>query len=573
MPVLVKDSLPDSIAARLGDDQRQAILEAPRGSRLAALGVALGIEENEALAMLAQAAGLDVASNLETDPGARGLLPARLVHDFQIIPIRYDAPPSLDGADLTPSTPLHLASAWLPDPAMADWLRTFTPRPLVWHLAVPERVHQLIIENFGVGSGALEDSDEGYIAPEAQRDAEAEVDEDAAVVRFVTDVITQAVDDQATDIHFEPQEGQLRIRYRVDGLLVPVSVPENLLRFQDAIISRVKIMARLNISERRLPQDGRINFKAGGTTLDIRVSTIPTIYAESISLRLLNKKKEAYTMDRLGMSAEEQSQIKQVLDYPHGIILVTGPTGSGKSTSLNAFLRHINSTDLRIITIEDPIEYEVPGVNQMQVRSEIGLTFASALRHVLRQDPDVIMVGEIRDRETADIAIRASLTGHLVFSTLHTNDAPGAITRLVDMGIEPFLVASAIELVIAQRLVRRLCPECNRTEPVTKIKLLESLAILGCNPSEADTVTSLRSPVGCDRCRGTGYRGRIGLFEIFRLNEEMHSLVLKRESTRSLAANAREHGMRTLGQSGWEKVKAGHTTLEEVLRVITVTEK
>ena len=574
MQALLKETLPESLASRLGEEQRQAILEAPRGSRLAALVAALGVDENEALSIAAKAAGLDIATNLETDPGARGLLPARLVHDFQIIPIRFDAPASADGdPEPTSSTPLHLASAWLPDPAMADWLRTFTPRPLAWHLAVPERVHQLIIENFGVGSGALEDSDEDYIAPEAQRDAEADVDEDAAVVRFVTDVITQAVDDQATDIHFEPQEGQLRIRYRVDGLLVPVSVPENLLRFQDAIISRVKIMARLNISERRLPQDGRINFKAGGTTLDIRVSTIPTIYAESISLRLLNKKKEAYTMDKLGMSADEQRQIKMVLDYPHGIILVTGPTGSGKSTSLNAFLRQINSTDLRIITIEDPIEYEVPGVNQMQVRAEIGLTFASALRHVLRQDPDVIMVGEIRDRETADIAIRASLTGHLVFSTLHTNDAPGAITRLVDMGIEPFLVASAIELVIAQRLVRRLCPECNRVEPISKIKLLESLAILGCDPAEAETVSALRAPVGCDRCRGTGYRGRIGLFEIFRLNEEMHSLVLKRESTRTLALNAREHGMRTLGQSGWEKVKAGHTTLEEVLRVITVTEK
>ena len=265
--------------------------------------------------------------------------------------------------------------------------------------------------------------------------------------------------------------------------------------------------------------------------------------------------------------------IKEVLDYPHGIILVTGPTGSGKSTSLNAFLRQINSTDLRIITIEDPIEYEVPGVNQMQVRSEIGLTFASALRHVLRQDPDVIMVGEIRDRETADIAIRASLTGHLVFSTLHTNDAPGAITRLVDMGIEPFLVASAIELVIAQRLVRRLCPECSRMEPVTKIKLLESLSILGCNPAEAESVSALRAPVGCDRCRGTGYRGRIGLFEIFRLNEEMHAEILSRESTRTLAASARRSGMRTLGQSGWDKVKAGHTTLEEVLRVISVGDK
>jgi len=574
MPALVHESLPTPIASKLTEEQRQAVLEAPRAARLAAMAAALGMDDNAALAELSAASGLDIALNLETDPGARGLLPARLVHDYQIIPIRFGAPiPPGGEAETKPTTPLHLASSWLPDEAMNDWLRTFTPRPLAWHLAVPERVHQLIIENFGVGSGALEDSDEGYVAPEAQRQAEEVVDEEAAVVRFVTDVISQAVEDQATDIHFEPQEGQLRIRYRVDGLLVPVPVPENLLRFQDAIISRVKIMARLNISERRLPQDGRINFKAAGTTLDIRVSTIPTIYAESISLRLLNKKKEAYTMEKLGMSADEQEQIIRVLDYPHGIILVTGPTGSGKSTSLNAFLRQINSTDLRIITIEDPIEYEVPGVNQMQVRSEIGLTFASALRHVLRQDPDVIMVGEIRDRETADIAIRASLTGHLVFSTLHTNDAPGAITRLIDMGIEPFLVTSAIELVIAQRLVRRLCPECSRPAPIGKIKLQESLAILGCEAAEAETVSILKAPVGCDRCRGTGYRGRIGLFEIFRLNDELHELILKRESTRTLTHCARSNGMRTLGQSGWEKVKAGHTTLDEVLRVITVTEK
>ncbi|HND61413.1 MAG TPA: GspE/PulE family protein [Opitutaceae bacterium] len=564
--------LPPSLAARLSPEQTQAVLEAPREKRLAALAAALGLAEPDALAATAEAAGLDVASNLEPDPGARGLLPARLVHDYQLIPIRFGPPPAADAAP-GPSDPLHLATAWLPDDVMTDWLRTFTPRPPVWHLAVPERVHQLIIENHGVGSGSLDDSDEGYIAPEAAAAAEELVDEDAAVVRFVTDVISQAVEDQATDIHWEPQEGELRIRYRVDGLLVPVPVPENLLRFQDAIISRLKIMAKLNISEKRLPQDGRINFKANGTTLDIRVSTIPTIYAESISLRLLNQKKEAYTMDRLGMSPEEQAQITQFLDYPHGIILVTGPTGSGKSTTLNAFLRKINATDLRIITIEDPIEYEVPGVNQMQVRPEIGLTFADALRHVLRQDPDVIMVGEIRDKDTAEIAIRASLTGHLVFSTVHTNDAPGAITRLVDMGVEPFLVASAIELVIAQRLVRRLCPQCSRSAPVSKVKLVESLAILGCDTAEADTVTELKVPVGCDRCRGTGYRGRIGIFEIFRLNDEMHELVLQRESTRTLADAARRHGMRTLGQSGWDKVRGGHTTLDEVLRVITAAEK
>ena len=580
MAALIEDTLPAALASRLSDEQRQAITDAPRGGKLAALAQGLGLPEADVLTELAKLVNLEIALNLETDPDARGILPARLVHEFQIIPIKkIDASSShkeddekLDPAELA-KKPLHLASAWIPDSTMDDWMRTFTTRPLIWHLAVPERVHQLIIENFGVGSGSLEDSDDGYIAPEQQQQVEEVVDEDAAVVRFVSDVITQAVNDQATDIHFEPQEGQLRIRYRVDGLLVPVPLPENLLRFQDAIISRLKIMARLNISEKRLPQDGRINFKGAGTTLDIRVSTIPTIYAESVSLRLLNKKKEAYTMDKIGMSPEEQAQIVNVLDYPHGIILVTGPTGSGKSTSLNAFLRKINATDLRIITIEDPIEYEVPGVVQMQVKPEIGLTFADALRHVLRQDPDVIMVGEIRDRDTAEIAIRASLTGHLVFSTLHTNDAPGAITRLVDMGIEPFLVASAIELVIAQRLVRRLCSECSKSTPINKIKLKESLAILGCDEAEAELINSLKTPVGCDRCRNTGYRGRIGLFEIFRLNDDLHELVLKRESTRTLAEAARKQGMRTLGQSGWEKVKSGATTLDEVLRVITISDK
>ncbi len=573
MTALLPDTLPASLADRLAPEQRQILFENPRDERVKALAVLMALTEPEALAVLADAAKIAVASDLKADLASLRLLPARLVHDYQILPIQVgpaaegEAPPPL------PSTPLDLASAWLPDTAMTDWIRTFTPRPVVWHLAVSERIHQLIIEHFGVGSGSLEDSDDAYLAPEVAQANEEVVDEDAAVVRFVTDVISQAIADSATDIHFEPQEGQLRIRYRVDGLLVSVPVPENLLRFQDAIISRLKIMARLNISERRLPQDGRINFKANGINLDIRVSTIPTIYAESISLRLLNQKKQAFSMEKLGMSIEEQNQITHILDYPHGIILVTGPTGSGKSTSLNAFLRKINSTDLRIITIEDPIEYEVPGVNQMQVRPEIGLTFADALRHVLRQDPDVIMVGEIRDRETADIAIRASLTGHLVFSTLHTNDAPGAITRLVDMGIEPFLVASAIELVIAQRLVRRLCPECTRLEPVNKLKLRDSLAILGLDPAEADLIESLNAPVGCDRCRGTGYRGRIGIFEIFKLNDELHELVLQRESTRTLTQCARKHGMRTLQQSGWEKIKAGQTSLEEVLRVITVAEK
>ncbi|MBX3736838.1 MAG: type II/IV secretion system protein [Candidatus Didemnitutus sp.] len=551
-------------------DQLRQLREAPRAERQELLAVFRNLSPGAVLPFLAEQTSLPVVATLAADADAIATLPARLVHDYQVLPVAVGDRKNDDASST--DAPLHLATSWPPDDDVRDWVAVFTPRRVQWHLAAADRLRQLIIENYGVGAGSIEDSDEPDTFASGQA-LNIEADADAAVVRFVRDIIAQAIEDGATDIHFEPQEGQLRIRYRVDGLLVPVPVPENLLRYQDAIISRLKIMARLNISEKRLPQDGRINFKAGDNVLDIRVSTIPTIYAESVSLRLLNQKKEAYTMDRLGMDESEQAIITKVLDYPHGIILVTGPTGSGKSTSLNAFLRKINSTDLRIVTVEDPIEYEVPGSNQMQVRPEIGLTFASALRHVLRQDPDVIMVGEIRDRETADIAIRASLTGHLVFSTLHTNDAPGAITRLIDMGIEPFLVASSIELVIAQRLVRRLCPDCAGTEPISQMKLRDTLAVLGLDASLAEGVTHVPKPCGCERCRNTGYRGRIGLFEILRPDESLHDLIVHRESTRALAKVARDHGMRTLQQSGWAKVLAGHTTLEEVLRVITVAEK
>jgi len=599
-------TLPDALARRLDDEQIQTVNESPRADRFKALATALAKSDADTLTALAAATNLPIVQTLVADTESLSLLPARLVHDYQAIPIQFSildsgfsienpaSAESTTASDITPaqqrpienreskienppplpsSLPLHLATSWPPDTSINDWIRTFTPRPVTWHLGNPDKIHQLIIQHFGVGSGSLEGSDDDYIAPENIQQADDDVDEDAAVVRFVSDVIQQAVDDQATDIHFEPQEGRLQIRYRVDGLLVPVPVPENLLRFQDAIISRLKIMAKLNISEKRLPQDGRINWRSNGIVLDIRVATAPTIYAESVSLRLLNQKKEAYTMDRLGMSAEEQRIIKTVLDYPHGIILVTGPTGSGKSTSLNAFIRHINSPELRIITVEDPIEYEVPGVNQMQMKTEIGLTFASALRSILRQDPDVIMIGEIRDRETADIAIRASLTGHLVFSTIHTNDAPGSITRLIDMGIEPFLVASAIELAIAQRLVRRLCPDCAKLAPVNKTKLRETLAILDIDPAEADTVDQLKVPCGCDRCRNTGYRGRIGIFEIFTPGDEVQELILKRASTAALAAEARKHGMKPLQHSGWEKVKLGYTSLDEIVRNIAASEK
>ncbi len=552
-------ALPADVLARLDESRRLALIALPRGRRLAELAAALGADEAAALAVLSASTGLPVSSELAVDLDSLAILPARLAADFQVVPISPES--SETGV-------LHLAASWPPDDVVSDWIATFTVRPLRWHLASAERVSQLIRSNYGVGAGSLDTAeDPEFSAPTAANELEA--DEDAAVVRFVTEVITQAIEDGATDIHFEPQEGQLRIRYRVDGLLTPVPVPENLLRYQDAIISRLKIMARLNISEKRLPQDGRINFKAGGSSLDIRVSTIPTIYAESVSLRLLNLRREAYTMDRIGLDPAEQAEVRRVLGSPHGVVLITGPTGSGKSTSLNAFLREINSTDLRIVTVEDPIEYEVAGANQLQVNPDIGLTFASALRHILRQDPDVIMVGEVRDRETADIAIRASLTGHLVFTTLHTNDAPGAITRLIDMGIEPFLIASALELVIAQRLVRRLCPHCSRPAPVVHAKLRDTLAALALDPALADGVTELAAPVGCDRCRGTGFRGRVGLFEILKPNEEMHDLIVRREPTRALARNALAHGMRPLARSGWESTRAGLTTLDEILRVIT----
>jgi type II secretory ATPase GspE/PulE/Tfp pilus assembly ATPase PilB-like protein len=545
----------------MGDAPAAALLDLPVEARQKALAQALATDEAGALRTLSEMCGLPVLPEPAADTEGVRRLPARMAAEVQAIPVL------LPGAS---ADRLELATAWPPDLKSTAWAATFSVRRPRWHLAPADRVGLLIRENYGVGSGTLEeDSEDQAIYDPTPVDVDA--DADAAVVRFVSDVLTQAVAERATDVHFEPQENSLRIRFRVDGILIPIPLPDNLARFQDAIISRLKIMARLNISERRLPQDGRINFRDGTNVLDIRVSTIPTIYAESISLRLLNQRKEAYDMDRVGLGPDEQAAVRRVLAYPHGIVLVTGPTGSGKSTTLNAFLREINSPDLRLVTIEDPIEYEVPGANQVQAKPEIGLTFAAALRSTLRQDPDVIMVGEIRDLETAEIAIRASLTGHLVFSTLHTNDAPGAITRLVDMGIEPFLVASAVELVIAQRLVRRLCPDCSTAAAPDRGRLAPALAALGLPLSVLDGVKELRQPVGCRRCRGTGYNGRVGVFELF-FPKPAHDLVVRRTSNRELTEFAVANGMRPLAQSGWLKAVAGLTTVEELVRNIAANE-
>jgi len=375
---------------------------------------------------------------------------------------------------------------------------------------------------------------------------------EAPVIRLVNAVIAQAVEKRASDIHFEPFEKDFRVRYRVDGVLYNQEAPPR--EMKAAIISRVKLMAKLNIAERRLPQDGRIKIKTLGREVDLRVSTLPTLYGESVVMRLLDRSAgDFYDLGRLGFDNHMLRRMEHYTSLPHGIFLVTGPTGSGKSTTLYSALKKINQSDKKIITIEDPVEYQMDGINQIHVNPQIGLTFASGLRHIVRQDPDVIMVGEIRDRETADIAIRSSLTGHFVFSTLHTNDAPSAITRLTDMGVENYLITSSLVGVLAQRLVRMICEHC---------KVVEGPRIA----PDGETVQCYRG-AGCEACFGSGYTGRIGIFELMELNDEIRKMIIKGEDAASITDAARRIGMRNLREDGWLKVADGFTTAAEVMRV------
>ncbi|MDX2110871.1 MAG: GspE/PulE family protein [Verrucomicrobiota bacterium] len=557
----------DPLISRLDDEQRTMLEESPRQNRPALLAQFRRETELQIIRQIGELVKLEVVESFDLVPNATSFIPLRLIHQYQVVPfIKPGEPPAADGA------PINLITLWPPEPDMDEWIYAASGKHPRWYLSPAKAVINCITQNFGVGADSLS---EGTIATEdSGRTVDEAEDENAALIRFVNDVIQKAIEDRATDIHFEPLKESLQIRYRIDGELVPIRVPDNLIRYQGAIISRLKIMARLNISEKRRPQDGRITYKGpNNVELDIRISTIPTMYGESVSLRLLNQKNQPLSFDELGMLQHDQSKIKRVLELPHGIVLVTGPTGSGKSTSLTAFIRHINRPGLRIITVEDPVEYEVPGVNQTQVHTDIGFTFAAALRHILRQDPDVIMVGEIRDRETADIAIRASLTGHLVLSTLHTNDAAGAITRLVDMDLEPFLIASAVEMVIAQRLVRRLCPECARPTKMTRSELEASLTLLLDRAvTDADLNARVLDPVGCEACRGLGYRGRVGLFEILRMDETIHELTVKKATARQIREVALANGMITLQESGWEQVRLGRTSLSEVMYFSKIAE-
>jgi type II secretion system protein E len=456
------------------------------------------------------------------------------------------------------------------DTAMLNAVRFDARCKVQFALAPKAEIEKALKKYYGVGAETLEEmsGEDEPMDLDLPTDKDiTEGDQEASVIKFVNQIIWEAFKDRATDIHFEPQEDELRIRYRIDGILHQTPMPPQLKRFQAALISRIKVMSGMNIAEKRLPQDGRINVRIKGEELDIRVSTVPTVYGESVSLRLLTRGKIFLSLDKLGFAPQDETAIRELIVKPHGIVLITGPTGSGKSTSLYAMLSSINSIQKRIITVEEPVEYELRGINQIAVRPEIGLTFAVGLRHILRQDPNVIMVGEIRDLETAEIAIRAALTGHLVFSTLHTNDAPSAFTRLIDMGIEPFLVASSIEAIMAQRLVRTICKGC-KTEQQVDPAYLRRIGY----PEEEIPTAKFWHGVGCETCRQLGYQGRLAIYELLVVNETLRPLILQRAAASTIAAKAIEGGMRTLRVDGWNKVRNGITTIEEVLRVTQIEE-
>ena len=487
-------------------------------------------------------------------------VPTKAVFQYNVVPVGVE------------NGTLRVATSEPFRPGLADSLRLASGLRVKFALAPAGDVEKAAKKFYGVGADTLDrliadnqidlDADAGTSVGDLSN-----LDQEASVVKFVNQIIWECHHDRGTDIHVEPMENDLRIRYRIDGVLHPTPLPPQMKRFQSAIISRIKVMAGMDIAEKRLPQDGRISLRVKGEEIDVRVSTMPTVYGESVSLRLLMRSSGMYGMDRLGLFKDDEDILHRLIRRPHGILLVTGPTGSGKSTSLYAWLHTINSVDKRILTVEDPIEYEMAGINQIQMKPEIGLTFAVGLRHILRQDPDVIMVGEIRDQETADIAIRAALTGHLVFSTLHTNDSAGGVTRLVDMGIEPFLVASSVEALVAQRLVRRLCPKCKRPWTVD-MPFLESLGF----PISKLLTGTICEPVGCDECRGTGYAGRTGIYEILLVSDAIRQMIVERRSSADIKIHALEHGMRTLRMDGWRKVLGGVTTLEEVIRVTSEDE-
>jgi general secretion pathway protein E/type IV pilus assembly protein PilB len=481
--------------------------------------------------------------------------PARILLDRQILPLSENG----DGVTVVTS---HIF-----DTAGLDELRLATGLDVHPVLAPATEIDRYIKKYLGVGADTLQsmgvNDDENVTVLEDADEGDLDLSNaahDASIIKFVNQVLAEALESRATDVHVEPFEHQLRVRYRVDGVLVEANIPPQVRKYHAAIVSRLKILSHLDIAEKRLPQDGRIRLKVAGREIDLRVSVIPMIHGEAVVLRILDRGDAILGLEHLGMSARDRGVWDKVLDLPHGIILVTGPTGSGKTTTLYAALSKINNADLKIITIEDPVEYQLRGINQIQVNTKSGLTFGSGLRAILRHDPDVVLIGEIRDRETAEIAVQASLTGHLVFSTLHTNDAPGATTRLIDMDVEPYLVASTVEAILAQRLVRLICPKCKEEAPLEEVEKLRQ--------EFGDEVPDvLYRGRGCRNCQGTGYRGRQGVFEMMPVTDEVRALVLERASSREIRKVAMRQGMNSLRSDGWRLIREGRTTPEEVLRM------
>ena len=517
------------------------------------------VREHEALQALGEEVGLDFVdlASAEVDLSQLDNFPQKLIYRQNLFPLWGQD----GGLVVATSDPFDLYPL--------DEVSAATGKPVFPVLSERTEIAKLIKRHLGVGGETVEGliearSDDGVeLLEEIETDGSelSEMALEASVVRLVNEILLEAIDSRASDVHIESQAAGIVIRYRIDGILHSQAAPPEISHFQSAIISRLKIMAKLNIAEKRLPQDGRIKLKVHGREIDVRVSVIPMIHGEGIVMRILDKGSVVFDLRKLGMEPGTYSGYDQLIQLPHGIILVTGPTGSGKTTTLYSSLLRINSPDTKIITTEDPVEYQLDGINQIQVHPKIGLTFAQSLRSILRHDPDVVLVGEIRDHETAENAIQASLTGHLVFSTLHTNDASGAFSRMIDMGVEPFLVASTVEAVMAQRLLRRLCPHCKEAYTPNPDDLPRDF------PWETLTEDKLYRPKGCRECRGVGYAGRMGVYELLITTDEIRELAHERRSSWEVKQAALKSGMRTLRDDGWVKAIRGETSAEEVLRI------
>ncbi len=509
------------------------------------------VEEADILAMLSSISGVPVLlmARMEIDKQAVDCVPPRTALTYHVMPVR------LKNGVLT------LATDHVWEVNEEDQLRVMLGYAIQWVLSTTTEIMACIRHYYGVGvetfmlikSGTTRKRDSGHPTPEISEHIPA----------FVREIIQDALSVEATDIHFEPFGEQLRVRYRIDGVLYETPLPAGINTYRKAIVSSIKIMAQLNIAERRMPQDGRFDVKIDGESFDIRVSVLPSQFGETLNLRLLNRQATFLDLDELGLEEGQLQKLEGLISLPYGMILFTGPTGSGKTTSLYAAMDRLNDSERKIITLEDPIEYQIHGITQMQVAPHIGFSFANGLRSILRHDPDVVLIGEIRDGETAEIAVSASLTGHLVFSTLHTNDSVAGIVRLVDMGIEPYLVASSLQGVVAQRLVRRICGRCREMIPLQEVFLEEARHFF----PAVDEQQMIAEGCGCPFCRFTGYHGRIPIFEILELEDDLRQMIVQRASGTMMTSKAVEKGLNTLRQRGWEAVLAGTTTIEDLLRV------